>query len=172
MQTGDVRAPREVDSSLDQALEAVCLKAMATKLEDRYASGRALAEDLERWAADEPVSAYREPFARRARRWERRHRSLVTGVAAAVLVAVGRTGYGCLVQRSRSALAFADAGSRHANRAAAVRRSRTSRPRAGSARFDLAKRGSKPTTRGRARTYSSSSLSWRDTPQPIPAYRA
>ena len=55
VQAGDVRAPREVDPSLDKALEAVCTKAMATKPEDRYASCRALAEDVERWMADEPV---------------------------------------------------------------------------------------------------------------------
>ena len=34
--------------------------------EDRYASSRALADDVERWAADEPVSAWREPWPRRA----------------------------------------------------------------------------------------------------------
>ena len=42
------------------ALEAVCLKAMALKPEDRYASPRALADDVERWTADEPVAAYPE----------------------------------------------------------------------------------------------------------------
>ena len=44
------------------ALEAICLKAMALKPEDRYASCRALADDVERWTADEPVSAWREPL--------------------------------------------------------------------------------------------------------------
>ena len=46
---------------------------------DRYASCRALAEDVERWMADEPVSAWREPLSRRARRWARRNRTAVTG---------------------------------------------------------------------------------------------
>ena len=32
-------------------MEAVCLKAMATQPADRYATGRALADDIERWAA-------------------------------------------------------------------------------------------------------------------------
>ena len=58
---GDFPPPREVDPSIDRALEAVCLKAMALKPEDRYASCRALADDVERWMADEPVSAYRDP---------------------------------------------------------------------------------------------------------------
>ena len=38
-----------------RALEAVCLKAMAMQPEDRYATAAALAEDIERWMADEPV---------------------------------------------------------------------------------------------------------------------
>src|SRR5262249_15629809 len=53
-----------------------------------YASPRALSEDVERWMADEPVTAWREPFSRRARRWGRRNRTLVTTVAAAMLVAL------------------------------------------------------------------------------------
>ena len=73
-------------ASIDPALEAVCLKAMALRPEDRYDSPRSLAEDIERWLADEPVTAYREPLGRRLRRWGRRHRTAVTGVAAAVTV--------------------------------------------------------------------------------------
>ena len=43
---------------------------------------------MERWTADEPVMAYREPFARRARRWARRHRTAVIGAAAALVASV------------------------------------------------------------------------------------
>jgi serine/threonine-protein kinase len=88
VQRGEVTSPRSVDSTIDRALEAVCLKALALKPEDRYDSARALAEDVERWMADEPVTAWREPFSRRARRWGRRNRTLVTTAAAAVLVAL------------------------------------------------------------------------------------
>ncbi len=59
---GDFQPPRSIDQTLDPALEAVCEKAMALKPEDRYLSCRALAEDIERWMADEPVTAWREPF--------------------------------------------------------------------------------------------------------------
>jgi hypothetical protein len=38
--------------------------------------------------ADEPVAAWREPWSRRARRWQRRHRTAVTAATAAVLVAL------------------------------------------------------------------------------------
>ena len=54
---------------------------------DRYAVGpRPWPTDVERWLADEPVAAYRDPPAARVARWGRRHRTLVAA-AAALLVA-------------------------------------------------------------------------------------
>jgi serine/threonine-protein kinase len=91
VQKGEFPPPRQVDASIDKALEAVCLKAMAHKPGDRYGSARALAEDVERWTAGEPVSAWREPWSRRARRWARQHRTGVTAAAIAVLVALAGT---------------------------------------------------------------------------------
>jgi serine/threonine-protein kinase len=61
---------------------------MALRPEDRYPSAQALAQDIERWLADEPVSAWREPWRVRAGRWVRRHQTAVTATAAAVLVAL------------------------------------------------------------------------------------
>src|SRR5262249_23678706 len=49
----------------------------------RGRGGPARAE-LERWMADEPVTAWREPISRRARRWARRDRLVVAAAAAAV----------------------------------------------------------------------------------------
>ena len=69
IRAGDFPPPRSVDPAIDPALESVCLKAMALTPEDRYASCRALADDVKRWAADEPVSACREPPAARLARW-------------------------------------------------------------------------------------------------------
>jgi hypothetical protein len=83
---GEFAPPRELDPSLDKALEAVCLKAMALKPEDRFASCRALADDLEQWMADEPVMAWTEPWTRKVLRWLTRHRTAVTGAVAAVVV--------------------------------------------------------------------------------------
>ena len=90
VQKGEFSSVRTVDPSIDSALEAVCHKAMATMPEDRYATPRALADDIERWMADEPVSAYSEPFTRRARRWGKRNRTLVAaGAATMAMAAVG-----------------------------------------------------------------------------------
>lgn len=69
---GDFPSPRSVNASIPAALEGICRKAMAKEPGDRYASALDLASDIERWLADEPVSAHREPFSARARRWLRR----------------------------------------------------------------------------------------------------
>jgi eukaryotic-like serine/threonine-protein kinase len=85
---GEFPRPRQVKPDVPPALEAVCLKAMALQPADRYPSPRDLAEDLERWLADEPVSAYREPWTRRLGRWGRRHRAAVAGAAVLLLATV------------------------------------------------------------------------------------
>jgi tRNA A-37 threonylcarbamoyl transferase component Bud32 len=59
---GDFRRPRQVKPQTPAALEAICLKAMALKPEDRYPTALALATDVEHWLADEPATAYREPW--------------------------------------------------------------------------------------------------------------
>ena len=45
-------APRRLRSEIDRVLEAVCLKAMAPRPEDRYGSPLELAEEIEKWLAD------------------------------------------------------------------------------------------------------------------------
>jgi eukaryotic-like serine/threonine-protein kinase len=91
VQEGQFKRPSQHDPALDKALEAVCLKAMAKEPEDRYPTPKALSEDVERWLADEPVTAWREPLSRRAGRWTRRNRTAVTALAASVLVALAGT---------------------------------------------------------------------------------
>jgi serine/threonine-protein kinase len=86
VQRGELRPPRQVKRTVPAALEAVCLKAMALNPEDRYSSPRTMAEDIEHWLADEPVSAWREPRRMRARRWLDRHRTLIAAGVAALLV--------------------------------------------------------------------------------------
>jgi serine/threonine protein kinase len=71
---GEFPPPRQVKRELDPALEAICLKAMALRPEDRYVTPGELAEDLNRWLADEPVSALREGLRSRLSRWARRNR--------------------------------------------------------------------------------------------------
>ena len=62
------------------ALEAICLKAMALEPADRYATPRALADDVEHWLADEPVAAYREVLPARVARSARKRPALAAGI--------------------------------------------------------------------------------------------
>ncbi|MFO0961127.1 MAG: serine/threonine-protein kinase [Isosphaeraceae bacterium] len=82
------RRPRDRDPAIDPALESIVLKAMAKEPGDRYDSCRAIADDVDRWLADERVKAYPEPWTRGLIRWLARHRTAVTGLAAAGLVAL------------------------------------------------------------------------------------
>ena len=103
---GEYPPPRAVAPTIDRALESVCSKAMALDPPDRYASPRSLAEDVERWMADEPVSARREPLRERARRWVRRHRVAVASAAAALVMAtIGLAGFLAREARSNRQLA-------------------------------------------------------------------
>jgi tetratricopeptide (TPR) repeat protein len=87
VQRGSFIPPRKANPQVFPGLEAICVKAMALAPKDRYDSPRALADDIDHWLADEPVSAWREPWTVRARRWLGRHRTLVIATGAAVLVA-------------------------------------------------------------------------------------
>lgn len=86
VRNGQFQPPRQVNPDVPQALEAICLKSMAHEPEDRYSSARAMAVDLEAWMADEPVTAWDDPWYDRLRRWISRHRLLVSSIAAAVTV--------------------------------------------------------------------------------------
>jgi len=88
VERGEFPPPRQVRPDVPAPLEAICLKAMKLKLEDRYATATLMAEDIERWLADEPVSCFPEPWTKKAARWLRRHRTLALSTASAVAVAL------------------------------------------------------------------------------------
>jgi WD40 repeat protein len=94
---GEFPPPRKVNPRVPRALEAVCLRAMATRPADRYASATELAEEIERWLGDDPVSAYREPAPERWARWGRRHKPVVAGAAALLITAVVALSAGVIV---------------------------------------------------------------------------
>jgi tetratricopeptide (TPR) repeat protein/tRNA A-37 threonylcarbamoyl transferase component Bud32 len=85
---GEFRRPRQVKRWVDPGLEAVCLKAMEQRPQDRYGSAKALADDIERWMADEPIVARQDSRVRRGARWVRRHATFVAGAGALLTTAV------------------------------------------------------------------------------------
>ena len=97
VQAGDYPPPRQIRPAISAALEAVCLKAMSLRAEDRYSTCRQLADDIERYLADEPVSVYTEPLAARMLRWGRRHKPLVTGGTVLLLTTVVGLSVGLLL---------------------------------------------------------------------------
>jgi tetratricopeptide (TPR) repeat protein len=99
---GKFPRPSELDSSIPKPLEAVCLKAMAWQPEDRYQSPAGISDDIERWLADERVSAYPEPWLSRAARTLRKNRTAAIALTAATAMAiVGLIGMN-LVSRSKN----------------------------------------------------------------------
>jgi len=87
-------------------LDAVCFKAMSKSRDDRYATATELAEDVQRYLADEPVSCYREPRLVRARRWMKRHPTLLVSTAATVLISLASlAAIAALVGQSNRSLA-------------------------------------------------------------------
>jgi hypothetical protein len=127
---GDWRPPRQAKRGVPAGLDAVCRKALALRPEDRYPTALALAADVEAWLADEPVSAWREPWALRLRRWVGRHKTLVTAAAGAVVAAMLALAVGVVLlaqanDRERGLRATAEAKEKEAReRGDEVRRQR------------------------------------------------
>jgi serine/threonine-protein kinase len=137
---GDVTPPCRHDPRLDTALEAIVLKAMAHRPEERYATPRAMAEDLERWMADEPVFAWHEPWTRTLLRWLTRHRTGVTAAAASMLASVvGLAAILAVQTRANARIATALRHETRANVALAAANEELGRSKAAvQARYDLA----------------------------------
>jgi serine/threonine-protein kinase len=109
VQRGDIPPPRQVNPRVPAALEAIVTKAMALRPADRYPSAHALAEEIERWLADERVLAHREPAWDRARRWMRRRRTVVAALATGLVAAtVGLAAVLVVQTRANTALLSAN----------------------------------------------------------------
>ncbi len=111
-------APRRLARALAGDLDTIVAKALEKRPADRYASVESFADDLRRHLAHEPIGARREPVARRALKFVRRHRA---GVAAAcVVVAAIVAGIGGVVWQAREASRQRDAARTQLGRATAA----------------------------------------------------
>lgn len=87
---GEIPVVHEVDPQVERPLSAICAKAMSGAADGRYPSAAALADDLERYLADQPIKAYPDPWYVKAQRWARRHRTAATtSLALTILTVVG-----------------------------------------------------------------------------------
>jgi WD40 repeat protein len=94
----DPQAPATLNPQIDRDLETICLKCLEKDPGRRYPSALALAEDLERWRAGDPIVARPIDAWERTRRWCRRNPLLAAmSAATALLVVLGvamlATGY-------------------------------------------------------------------------------
>jgi len=84
---GEPRPPRRLNPRIPVDLETITLKAMAPEAEERYSTAAALADDLGRFLAGEPIHARRPGPVVRAGKWVQRHRSLAAAIGLVVLAA-------------------------------------------------------------------------------------
>jgi eukaryotic-like serine/threonine-protein kinase len=82
-------APRKLDPKVPRDLETIVLKAIAKEPGVRYATAKALGEDLERFLEDRPIRARRSTTVEQCWRWCRRNPWLAgANIAAGVLITV------------------------------------------------------------------------------------
>lgn len=84
--TGRTPLLREIDPAIPRPLEAICARAMHKGARHRYQDARDLAEDVQRYLADEPVSVMKDTRLQKTGRWLRRHRAWTQSIATAVIL--------------------------------------------------------------------------------------
>jgi WD40 repeat protein len=80
---------RTLNNRVPRELETICLKALAKRPADRYASAEHLADDLGRWLRHEPIHARPTTFWARAIKWSRRHPAAALLLATILAAAAG-----------------------------------------------------------------------------------
>lgn len=77
---------RSVNPDADRRLELVCQNCLTMKAEDRYSSAKALADDLENWLTDEPLSVSAPSMASVGVNWLKKNARAALGAAGVGVV--------------------------------------------------------------------------------------
>lgn len=91
-----VTAPSRLATNVDRDLNTICLKCLEKEPEKRYASALDLADDLNRWRLDEPITARPVGWIERSAKWFRRNQTIATlacSSAAMLVIAFGIIGW-------------------------------------------------------------------------------
>lgn len=95
VRTKEPIAPTQLNPSVPRDLETICLKALQKEQPKRYESAEALADDLQRFLAGEPIKARPVSPAERFWRWCKRNpRVAALSFAVLLLMAMGVAGLG------------------------------------------------------------------------------
>jgi WD40 repeat protein len=89
LQDEEPRRPQVLEPRLPADLETICLKCLRKGPDCRYGSAEALAEDLERFLAGEPIQARPVTLLERGVKWVKRRPALASLLLLVVLLTVG-----------------------------------------------------------------------------------
>jgi hypothetical protein len=84
----DPIAPRRLNADIPPDLETICLKCLEKSPSARYATARALAEELDRFLKGEPIHARPASAVRKLVTWTRRHPGTLAALAALVVASL------------------------------------------------------------------------------------
>ncbi len=101
------RSPRLYNPRIPRDLETIVMKCLRKEPSDRYASARALADDLLAFSRGDPIRARPQSFLEKSSWWVRRHRGHLA-VAAIVIIAAAFAARSYFESRERWRVEYAD----------------------------------------------------------------
>jgi Tfp pilus assembly protein PilF len=94
-------SPARLQPGVPRDLDTICLKCLEKEPAKRYATAAALADDLERYLAGQPIRARRTPLWERGVKWTRRHPARALATAVSIAVVLGLVGGGLAYDAQR-----------------------------------------------------------------------